>query len=117
MEARNEAAKDTVEADALADQSDALVVLGMLQQAQSPGTRPPAWTQAHGLLAARAAESHNWRVLDPWLRLCLLTGDTANARIAIDRLNASGYVPLEPWPAPPGQPASSATEGDHDHVD
>jgi hypothetical protein len=117
MESQNETANDTVEADALADQADALVLLGMLQQAQSPGTRPPAWAQAHELLAARAATSHNWRVLDPWLRLCLLTGDGAHARIAIDRLNASGYVPLEPWPATAGQPASAATEGDHDHVD
>jgi tetratricopeptide (TPR) repeat protein len=117
MESQNETANDTVEADALADQSDALVLLGVLQQAQSPGTRPPAWAQAHELLAARAATSHNWRVLDPWLRLCLLTGDGAHAQIAIDRLNASGYVPLEPWPATAGQPASAATEGDHDHVD
>lgn len=117
-EAQDETVKDAVEAaDALADQANALVLLGMLQQAKSPGSHPPAWAQAHDLLAARATESRNWRVLDPWLRLCLLTGDTANARIAMDRLNASGYVPLEPWPAIAGQPASAATEGDPQHVD
>ncbi|MGH8129194.1 MAG: hypothetical protein ACRETC_12725, partial [Gammaproteobacteria bacterium] len=115
-EARNETAKDAVDEDSLADQADALVVLGMLQQAQLPGSPPPAWAQAQSLLAARAADSHNWRVLDPWLRLCLLTGDAADARIAIDRLNASGYMPLEPWPTIAGQPTPAATQGDHPDV-
>jgi hypothetical protein len=115
-DARNEIAENAIDEDSLADQADALVVLGMLQQAQSPGSPPPAWAQAHSLLATRAADSRNWRVLDPWLRLCLLTGDTANARIASDRLNASGYVPLEPWPAIVGQPTSVANQGDHGHA-
>lgn len=105
--------RDAVDDSSLADRAQALLVLGTLQRVQSPDTLPAAWTQAHGLLATRAPDSHYWRLLDPWLRLCQLTGDAKHARIAFDRLNASGYVPLQPWPAT-GQP-SPLTEGDR-HV-
>jgi hypothetical protein len=105
--------KDAVDDSSLADRAEALLVLGTLQQAQSPGTLPKAWIQAHELLATRAPNSHYWRLLDPWLRLCQLTGDAMHARIAFDRLNASGYVPLQPWPTT-SQP-SPVTEGDQ-HV-
>ncbi|MEO8747272.1 MAG: toll/interleukin-1 receptor domain-containing protein [Rhodanobacter sp.] len=115
-EARNETAKDAMDDDSLADQADALLVLGMVQQAQAPDAPPPAWAQARALLAGRAPDSHYWRLLDPWLRLCRLTGDAAHARIALDRLNASHYVPLEPWPAAGGQLTPVATQGEH-HVD
>jgi tetratricopeptide (TPR) repeat protein len=110
IEAQNETTKDAVDDSSLADRAQALLVLGALQRVQSPDTLPAAWTQAHGLLATRAPDSHYWRLLDPWLRLCQLTGDAKHARIAFDRLNASGYVPLQPWPAT-GQP-SPLTEGD-----
>ena len=109
-EAKNETTKDAVDDSSLADRAQALLVLGALQRAQSPDTLPAAWTQAHGLLATRAPNSYYWRLLDPWLRLCQLTGDATHARIAFDRLNASGYVPLQPWPVT-GQP-SPLTEGD-----
>ena len=110
VEAKNETTKDAVDDSSLADRAQALLVLGALQRAQSPDTLPAAWTQAHGLLATRAPNSYYWRLLDPWLRLCQLTGDATHARIAFDRLNASGYVPLQPWPVT-GQP-SPLTEGD-----
>jgi tetratricopeptide (TPR) repeat protein len=113
-EARKGASKGAVDDITLADQADALLVLGALQQMQSPGTPPVAWAQAHALLATRAPDSHYWRLLDPWLRACRLTGDDTGARIALDRLNASDYVPLQPWPASTAQP-SPATEGDQ-HV-
>lgn len=112
VEARSETTKDAVDDASLADQADALLVLGTLQQAQSPDTSPSAWAQARALLVARAPDSHYWRLLDPWLRLCRLTGDAACARTAFDRLNASGYVPLEPWPALGGQSTHVATQGD-----
>ncbi|MGH8183393.1 MAG: TIR domain-containing protein [Rhodanobacteraceae bacterium] len=112
-EARAETMKDAVDDSSMADRAEALLFLGTLRQAQSPGTLPEPWSQAHALLATRAADSHYWRLLDPWLRVCRLTGDAAGARIALDRLNASGYVPLQPWPAT-GQP-SPATQGDQ-HV-
>ncbi|HKZ10968.1 MAG TPA: toll/interleukin-1 receptor domain-containing protein [Rhodanobacteraceae bacterium] len=112
-EAKNETTKDAVDDSSLADRAQALLALGALQRTQSPGTLPAAWTHAHGLLATRAPNSYYWRLLDPWLRLCQLTGDAKHARIAFDRLNASGYVPLQPWPTT-GQP-SPLTEGDQ-HV-
>lgn len=112
-EAEAATTKDAIDDGSLADRAEALLLLGALQQAQSPGTMPKAWIQAHELLATRAPHSHYWRLLDPWLRLCQLTGDAMHARIASDRLNASGYVPLQPWPAT-GQP-SPVTEGDQ-HV-
>ncbi|HEY9110654.1 MAG TPA: toll/interleukin-1 receptor domain-containing protein [Rhodanobacteraceae bacterium] len=112
-EARKGMAGHTVDNGNLADQADALLVLGSIQQAQSPGTPPPAWAEARTLLAGRARVSYYWRVLDPWVRLCRLTGDTVCAQAAFDRLNASGYVPPQPWPAT-RQP-SPVTEGDQ-HV-
>ena len=113
-EARAETTKDAIDDGSLADRAEALLFLGTVQQVQSRNAIPEPWMQAHALLATRAAESHYWRLLDPWLRACRLTGDDANARIAFARLNASGYVPLQPWPASAAQP-SSATEGDQ-HV-
>jgi hypothetical protein len=107
-------AGNAVDDGTLADQAFALLVLGSTQQAELPGTPPPAWAKARALLAARAPNSHYWRLLDPWLRVCRLTGDDAGARVALDRLNASGYVPLQPWPADTARPFP-ATEGDQ-HV-
>jgi tetratricopeptide (TPR) repeat protein len=104
----------TVDDGNLADRADALLVLGSLQQARSPDTPPPAWAEARALLAERTRTSYYWRVLDPWVRLCRLTGDDARARVAFDRLNASGYVPLQPWPAP-GQPSPVTEGGQHVH--
>jgi hypothetical protein len=97
-EARKGMAKNAVDDTAMADQADALLVLGTLQQAHSPEITPAAWVEARAMLAARSRDSHYWRVLDPWLRLCRLTGDVAHAKVAMERLNASGYVPLQPWP-------------------
>jgi tetratricopeptide (TPR) repeat protein len=114
-EARNKKPTGTSYDEGLADQADALLVLGTLQQGQTPEIPPPAWAQAHALLAQRAADSHYWRVLDPWLRVCRLTGDAANAGIAFERLKASGYVPLEPWPAIDSRPLPVAIRGER-HV-
>ena len=99
-EARKGASNNAVDDTTLADQADALLMLGTLQQMHSPGTQPAAWAEARALLAVRARDSRYWRVLDPWLRLCRFTGNAADAKVAMDRLNASGYVPLQPWPPP-----------------
>jgi tetratricopeptide (TPR) repeat protein len=103
-EARKGISGDVVDDVTLADQVDALLALGALQHAQSPGAPSAAWSEARVLLAGRAQGSRYWRLLDPWLRLCRLTGDVAHAKTAMDRLNASGYVPLQPWPSPAASP-------------
>lgn len=110
------AASDLANDEALADRADALLTAGTVEQARLPDTLPQSWAEAHALLAKRAPGSHYWRVLDPWLRACLLTGDDAGARVALERLNASGYVPLQPWPASVGRQPLQASEGDQ-HVD
>lgn len=113
-EARAETTRDAVDDGSLADRAEALLLLGTLQQSHSRDALPQAWVQAHELLATRARDSHYWRLLDPWLRACRLTGDDAGARVALDRLNASGYVPLQPWPTSAIRPFPS-TQGDQ-HV-
>lgn len=109
-EATRAATTGVVDDEALADHADALLTVGAAERARSPGTMPPTWTQAYDLLATRAPGSHYWRLLDPWVRACRLTGNEEGARMALDRLNLIGYVPLQPWPATDGQP-STATEG------
>ena len=113
-EARKETAPGVEGDSSLADQANALLMVGFLQQAASPEQSPPAWGQMHALLASRISDSRYWALLDPWLRVCLLIGDDAGARMARDRLNASGYVPLQPWPVANDQP-SPTDEGDQ-HV-
>lgn len=110
-EARSAMPKGDVDDDSLANEADALLVLGTVQQAQAPDVSPPAWPQARASLAARAPGSRYWHLLDPWVRLCLLTGNADCARTALERLNASGYVPLQPWPVSPDQPMSVANQG------
>jgi tetratricopeptide (TPR) repeat protein len=55
---------------------------------------------AHAALRPLAGESRYWRVLEPWVRAALLTGDTHEAVSAQARLAGEGYVPLFPWPTP-----------------
>jgi len=114
-EARAETTKDAVDDGSLADRAEALLFLGTLQQMKSPNALPEVWMQAHALLATHAPDSHYWRLLDPWLRACRLTGDDASARIALDRLNASGYVPLQPWSASTPQPPPTTAGDQHVH--
>ncbi len=112
-EARSETTAEAVDDGSLADRANALLQLGRVQQARSPDVPPPAWEEARKVLDARAPDSRYWRLLDPWLRLCRLTGDAAGARIALDRLDASGYAPQQPWPALADHSVSVAARGDH----
>jgi hypothetical protein len=54
---------------------------------------------AHEALAPLAHDSRYWRILDPWVRLSLLSGDTAEAKRVEAQLASYGYVALFPWPA------------------
>jgi hypothetical protein len=73
---------------------------GDLAQAQAE------WQHAHKLLAARPDESKDWRVLDPAVRVATLLGAVDEAQALRARLDACGYVPLEPWPEPTVSPRS-----------
>lgn len=115
-EARYKTPLGSIDDDSMAAQADAMLVQGNVQQMQSPGRSPSAWAAARALLATRAADSRYWRILDPWLRLCRLTGDVTHARIALDRLNASGYVPLQPWPESGARPVLPSVAAGDDHA-
>jgi hypothetical protein len=58
-------------------------------------------------LASLARDSHYWRILDPWARLSLLTGDAVEATRARALLSEQGYVPLLPWPQLVGEPPAA----------
>jgi tetratricopeptide (TPR) repeat protein len=55
---------------------------------------------ARRALAPLAPSSSYWRVLDPWVRLSLLTGDVGEAKRVQGQLASYGYVPLFAWPSP-----------------
>lgn len=57
------------------------------------------FSAAQRVLQPLAGDSRYWRVLDPWVRVSLLTGNPAAAAQAQARLAGEGYVPLFPWPA------------------
>ena len=57
------------------------------------------FSAARRVLQPLARDSRYWRVLDPWVRLSLLSGDLAEANRVETQLSGYGYVPLFPWPA------------------
>lgn len=60
-----------------------------------------AWTQARQLLLAEAATPVAFGRLDPLVRALQHLGQTAEAAPHRQRLDAAGYVPLQPWPLLP----------------
>lgn len=58
------------------------------------------WQAVVGLLNETVPGSNDYDLLDPWVRAHLLLDDNAAAQDALDRLEISGYQPLEPWPTP-----------------
>jgi hypothetical protein len=70
------------------------------------------FSAARRVLEPLARQSRYWRVLDPWARLSLLSGDTAEAERVQAQLSSYGYVPLFPWSAKKGtDPNSRAIRG------
>lgn len=63
---------------------------------------------ARQVLEPMARHTRYWRILDPWLRLSLLTGDAAEATRVRALLARQDYVPLFPWPPSAGQPAAAS---------
>ena len=75
------------------------VIAGMA--AADAGRRSDAnvhYAAARRALAPLAHSSSYWRILDPWARLSLLTGDHAEAARVQAQLKGYGYDPLFPWP-------------------
>lgn len=67
-----------------------------------PAAADARYASARRMLAEPASHSRYWRILDPWARLLLLTGDAAEATRVKALLSSYGYAPLFPWPASAG---------------
>jgi eukaryotic-like serine/threonine-protein kinase len=96
--------------DFFGDHAMTRVIAGSI--AEASGNHAEAlmhWRRALDVLGARHTQSNYWRVLDPAARALACLGETARAQAVIQRLDAFGYVPLEPWPsglrASPASPA------------
>lgn len=59
-----------------------------------------AWAEARQLLLADAATPLPFARLDPLVRALQYLDQTAEAAPYRQRLDAAGYVPLQPWPSP-----------------
>lgn len=75
------------------------IAVGMAAGASSRSDADAYFGAARQALAPLARDSHYWRILDPWVRLSLLTGDVAEAKRVKAQLAGYGYVALFPWPA------------------
>jgi ATP/maltotriose-dependent transcriptional regulator MalT len=93
--------RDLVNTSILASVAQVLVTRGRILTADGdPATARADWQAVIRMLASKVPDSSDYELLDPWIRAHLLSGSGAAARDALDRLQAAGYQPLEPWPAP-----------------
>ena len=76
------------------------LIVGMASaDAGRAGEAEANFALARNALQPIAEGSRYWRVLDPWVRVSLLTGHPDAAARAQARLAGEGYVPLFPWPS------------------
>ena len=79
--------------------ADNLTLSGIASHRQSqPDAARIAWEQSHTLLLADAGDQIPFERLDMLARNLHYLGITEQAQPHIERLDAAGYVPLEPWP-------------------
>jgi hypothetical protein len=75
------------------------VVSGELLAAQGDvAAAQQAWKQANDLLDRVLPSSQSPFLLDPWVRLLILSGQRAEAQELSGTISAGRYVPLKPWP-------------------
>jgi tetratricopeptide (TPR) repeat protein len=75
------------------------VVSGELLAAQGDfAAAQRAWKQANDLLERVVPSSQSPFLLDPWVRLSILSGRRAEAQELSGTISAGRYVPLRPWP-------------------
>jgi serine/threonine protein kinase len=80
---------------------DHLILGQALDRAGERDRAQREWLRAHQLLLPRTPGSLDWHVLDPFARSLILLGRQPEALTIINRLKELGYVPIQPWPAPP----------------
>ena len=69
-----------------------------------------AWKRSERLLLEDSTEVLPFERIDPLVRVLAHQSRMDEARPHLHRLAASGYQPLQPWPAPPPIPSQRATE-------
>lgn len=96
----NIGAQDRSNRNIMGSIAQVLVTRGqILLAAGDPVAARADWQAVIRMLESTAPGSSDYDLLDPWVRAHLLLGRGAAAQDALDRLQASGYQPLEPWPA------------------
>ena len=89
--------EDRADTWALWEFAQAALLAGRLEQARGQtGAARRRWERVLTVLAARAENSNDWRVLDPVAQACVLTDQPARARPFIERLQRFGYRPIDP---------------------
>jgi serine/threonine protein kinase/tetratricopeptide (TPR) repeat protein len=80
--------------------AQANILAGRLVAAQNqPEAAQRYWLRAVEVLAARLAQTNDWRLLDPAAQALALLGRTAEARPLVERLHRFGYRSLDPLAA------------------
>jgi len=106
---RGKATPDTPEAIGRYGLSE--VLTGMVAAAAGrPADANAHYSVARRVLAPLVRSSRYWRVLDPWVRVALLTGNQGEATRVQAQLASFGYVPLMPWPDMVAPLASGASD-------
>jgi serine/threonine-protein kinase len=78
--------------------ASANVLAGRIALAQSgPEAAQPSWQRASAALAERVATSRDWMLLEPAALAALASGRTDEARPYVERLQISGFRPIDPW--------------------
>ena len=74
------------------------------------------FSTARRVLEPLAPKSRYWRVLDPWARLALLSGNVTETERVRTQLSGYGYVPLFAWSANDGTDASRKARATAKHA-
>lgn len=74
-----------------------------------PALAKARYAAARRMLEPLVARSRYWQVLDPWVRLSLLSNDIPEANRVRALLATLGYVPVFPWPHAAMRPAAAAS--------
>jgi tetratricopeptide (TPR) repeat protein len=103
-------ARDQPNVEALTEHLRGCIVAGNIAaRLGDAGTARRHWERAVELAGPSVKNSRHWALLEPVARALARLGRTAESRELTDRLHALGFVPLEPWPAPIGDPPLPGT--------
>lgn len=70
----------------------------LLASAGNATAAEKAWHEAADLIQLKAATTRTHRLIDPWVRVLMLSGEGDKATELRAELDSNGYRPLRPWP-------------------